>query len=274
MGKTNPIRFSTKYTDDESDFLYYGHRYYNPSTGRWLNRDPLEEERAENLYIFTGGDSVDFFDILGLKWVIRRTGSNPRAIARATSATDTFDSLAELIHLDTKDYKDWLKTSDENPSTCKIYGIPNTIYVDLGPKTWKAGIIKDWTDAVNKSIDSKEIQGFRVVRTKTITMGTIEGHLKSDDIYGYIFVGHGSAIGMIQVTDGTFNPKRYTPYGIAFAEIYACDSAGKFFKKGAPRKYNEWELNVATRGYFKGFQGLCSRKACPPATITPGVNSK
>jgi RHS repeat-associated protein len=39
MAKANPVRFSTKYQDDETDLLYYGYRYYNASTGRWLNRD-------------------------------------------------------------------------------------------------------------------------------------------------------------------------------------------------------------------------------------------
>jgi RHS repeat-associated protein len=41
MAKANPMRFSTKYADDESDLLYYGYRFYKPSTGTWLNRDPL-----------------------------------------------------------------------------------------------------------------------------------------------------------------------------------------------------------------------------------------
>jgi RHS repeat-associated protein len=43
MAKVNPFRFSTKYQDDESDLLYYGYRYYKPSTGTWLSRDPLGE---------------------------------------------------------------------------------------------------------------------------------------------------------------------------------------------------------------------------------------
>jgi RHS repeat-associated protein len=67
MGKTNPIRFSSKYTDDESDFLYYGHRYYNPSTGRWLNRDPIVEEGGENLYGFVYNDPMASTDMDGLR---------------------------------------------------------------------------------------------------------------------------------------------------------------------------------------------------------------
>jgi RHS repeat-associated protein len=47
---SNPFRFSTKYQDDETGLLYYGYRYYNASTGRWLNTDPLEEDGGLNLY--------------------------------------------------------------------------------------------------------------------------------------------------------------------------------------------------------------------------------
>ncbi len=43
MAKANPFRFSTKYQDNETDLLYYGYRYYNASTGRWPNRDPIRE---------------------------------------------------------------------------------------------------------------------------------------------------------------------------------------------------------------------------------------
>ncbi|OIQ89998.1 tRNA(Glu)-specific nuclease WapA precursor [mine drainage metagenome] len=40
----NPFRFSTKYVDDETGLLYYGHRYYSTSIGRFINRDPSEEQ--------------------------------------------------------------------------------------------------------------------------------------------------------------------------------------------------------------------------------------
>jgi RHS repeat-associated protein len=66
MGSTNPIRFSCKYTDDESDFLYYGHRYYNPSTGRWPNRDPIAERGGWNVYSFVGNSSPNYIDEFGL----------------------------------------------------------------------------------------------------------------------------------------------------------------------------------------------------------------
>jgi RHS repeat-associated protein len=44
----NVFRFSTKYTDAETGFCYYGYRYYNPELGRWLNRDPIGETGGFN----------------------------------------------------------------------------------------------------------------------------------------------------------------------------------------------------------------------------------
>jgi RHS repeat-associated protein len=65
MGKKNPIRFSTKFTDDQTGLLYYGYRYYNPTTGRWPNRDPIEEKGGNNLYNFTANDPLDYIDTDG-----------------------------------------------------------------------------------------------------------------------------------------------------------------------------------------------------------------
>src|SRR5207245_1921642 len=48
------------------DFLYYGYRYYNPSTARWLSRDPIQERGGFNLYGFVANDPVSFVDSLGM----------------------------------------------------------------------------------------------------------------------------------------------------------------------------------------------------------------
>ena len=78
--RTDPFtfRFSTKYQDDETDLLYYGYRYYSPSAGRWLSRDPLGERgfrtmprmlrgASEGEYLFTANNPVNLTDGLGLK---------------------------------------------------------------------------------------------------------------------------------------------------------------------------------------------------------------
>ena len=45
---------------------YYGYRYYHPQTGRWINRDPIEEEGGLNLYGFVGNNGVNNLDRMGL----------------------------------------------------------------------------------------------------------------------------------------------------------------------------------------------------------------
>jgi RHS repeat-associated protein len=61
-----PFGFSTKYRDEEMGMLYYGFRYYNPETGRWLSRDPIGERGGENLYALVGNNPVFWIDGLGL----------------------------------------------------------------------------------------------------------------------------------------------------------------------------------------------------------------
>jgi RHS repeat-associated protein len=93
----NPFRFSTKYADGESGFNYYGHRFYNAWTGRWISRDrigelafkreriaefkevPAEEWLLDRLtldtdkldnYIFVNNDPSVRFDPDGLRLII------------------------------------------------------------------------------------------------------------------------------------------------------------------------------------------------------------
>ena len=68
MAQKNPFRFSTKYTDDETGLLYYGFRYYSPSLGRFINRDPIQERGGLNLYAAFGNDPINRVDYLGLSW--------------------------------------------------------------------------------------------------------------------------------------------------------------------------------------------------------------
>ena len=70
---TNPsgilftYRFSTKPIEPLTGLYYYGYRWYDPLTGRWPSRDPIEERGGVNLYGFVGNDGVDEIDIFGLK---------------------------------------------------------------------------------------------------------------------------------------------------------------------------------------------------------------
>jgi len=70
LAADNPFRFSTKYTDPETGLVYYGYRYYSPSLGRWLRRDPVEEIYWESpiflKYVFVKNCPVLGVDRVGL----------------------------------------------------------------------------------------------------------------------------------------------------------------------------------------------------------------
>jgi RHS repeat-associated protein len=60
--------FSTKYHDREVGLIAYQLRSYSPRLGRWLNRDPIEEEGGGgNLYQFNLNSPLVSFDTLGEK---------------------------------------------------------------------------------------------------------------------------------------------------------------------------------------------------------------
>ncbi|WP_367990202.1 RHS repeat-associated core domain-containing protein [Vibrio sp. NTOU-M3] len=66
---TQPFGFSTKRADFHSGLVYFGYRFYMPHTGRWLNRDPLQEAGGINLYAYVMGDPLGYVDPDG-RWSI------------------------------------------------------------------------------------------------------------------------------------------------------------------------------------------------------------
>jgi RHS repeat-associated protein len=70
MAKANPFRFSTKYQDDETDLLYYGYRFYNASTGRWISRDPIAEQGIVHPYLFVNNKPTSAIDKTGLITIV------------------------------------------------------------------------------------------------------------------------------------------------------------------------------------------------------------
>lgn len=83
LAETNPFRFSTKYFDDESKLYYYGYRFYAAELGRWINRDPIQEDGGINLYGFVGNDGVNVVDLLGLAYGLHLTKNEAEQLACA-----------------------------------------------------------------------------------------------------------------------------------------------------------------------------------------------
>jgi hypothetical protein len=66
--------------DFATGLYYYGYRYYDPKTGRWPSRDPIEEEGGLNLYGFVENTPINRLDILGLgEWEYGGSGDKYRS---------------------------------------------------------------------------------------------------------------------------------------------------------------------------------------------------
>lgn len=80
LASANRMRFSSKPWIQSSSgtdgMYYYGYRFYDPLTQRWLNRDPIEENGGVNLFSFVRNDPHNRSDLLGLAYGNPVSGPN------------------------------------------------------------------------------------------------------------------------------------------------------------------------------------------------------
>lgn len=78
-----------------------GQAFYNPQTGRWLNRDPIGEDGGAHLHAYVDNDPASNFDVLGrktetmtvleAKWTFKpKTISSPSKKKRGTTTGSTY----------------------------------------------------------------------------------------------------------------------------------------------------------------------------------------
>ena len=101
---------------------YYGYRYYDPKTGRWPSRDPIEEEGGENIYSFVFNNSFSLYDYLG--WdpqPVPGTGYN-----RHTHNKNKAAKKGEAIRHEGKDYDNNCGAGAQHETGTDSHDAPNT----------------------------------------------------------------------------------------------------------------------------------------------------
>ena len=159
------------FTKTASGVLFYGFRFYSPGQGRFLNRDPIEEEGGLNLYAFVGNDPVNAIDYLGL------SGINSYPVSDGPK-TGSFEAKAGFVTL---------KVEPELTlrGTCIVTGPDITgVYLDVSGRTethWgltvgRGGVGATWkVNFSSPSEISRSMLGdILLVNYQVIPTGTLE----------------------------------------------------------------------------------------------------
>jgi len=178
-----------------ADYLY---RYYDPLTGRWPSRDPIEEEGGLNLYEFVGNDGVGNWDVLGM-WIGPDRDSKDATSEVCAQKNDTWQSLADLVGLNHSEAPHWVSNwnylEDGNgPVLGKKYRVPNTIAAHWSGDVFDLGKFYVGWD-INISYLKK--LGFKVIESEFKSEGnfslqnSLEFGSRAKALHGLYYWGHG-----------------------------------------------------------------------------------
>jgi hypothetical protein len=111
-----------------------GYRYYKPELGRWINRDPIEEQGGLNLYGFVGNRATTLGDFLGLSWFFMPLpdwGRPPRP--------QTYPKIGTLCYNHGQLGKDYFYRKCRITKCCRCQRGEKSActYGDCGKKGWK-----------------------------------------------------------------------------------------------------------------------------------------
>ncbi len=68
-GRRRIIILPGQYYDSETGLHYNWHRFYDPSTGRYISADPIGLQGGMNLYSYVNQNPINMIDPWGLEWI-------------------------------------------------------------------------------------------------------------------------------------------------------------------------------------------------------------
>ena len=147
---------------------FYGYRYYDPLTGRWPSRDPIEEEGGLNLYGFVDNSPNNRIDYLGMAVRIENIGTGTDFAKTLEIALEEHDTSVKkgkfpdgypeeqrlFYRMDlVQAWRAWADIAITS-CTCKVYVVcsPLGLRVGKSPFDWNAKDLSDGSDGAQSKI--------------------------------------------------------------------------------------------------------------------------
>jgi RHS repeat-associated protein len=284
--KHNDVLYCGYRWDFETGLYQVRYRYYHPTLGRSTCRDPIGYADGLNVYEYVRAKPPQEEDPLGLWLGPERNSSKPRARVCSDKSYDTWLSLADMTLLDEDEYHLWAKHEEsgtfvqpgEQPQVGEWYTVPNKVIADYGMHgySWYRNFVSYYTFQVMERFARAMTRGWQsqglMIETHAASVpGTkdiIAQHLRDEDLWGYVYVGHGSGgILTYAYTSGqkySIVPGKYVHHRIAKMLLLACGSLAPSalgVQNFDPRtvrgrtgpQFSLWELNVSRRGLLFGY---------------------
>jgi RHS repeat-associated protein len=257
----SPWRYSSKRVDEETGFVYFGHRYYDSVLGRWVTADPQGYAAGPNLYAYVMNNPVAHMDQYGLVAETPRDAGRNR-FGRSTTKTIQIGRNRHVLgavraYVETPQPKE----GGGNGTTQKCGAVRtdqlevtnrDILYHEVGKKHILENIFLAFINGVDNSLEDAKVNAKMISRAFS-KMKVYVLHNPTNgimiDIFGAgvemtgIYSGTCQSIeqGMMQICD--MNPGKN---GLVFAHSRGALICDRILDK-MPREYNR-RLSVFTFG--------------------------
>ena len=157
-----------------TELSYYGNRYYSPSIGRWISRDPIEEQGGFNLYGFVGNNAITGFDLWGLALV---TAYEP-IISRSGGALLVNSALLQRI-LEGYGEPKALNHEINWETATEYWDIPNSTLLSIAANIFLSDMQNACASIANSMGSVQQVQGNSGIK---ITISASESSLARSDL--------------------------------------------------------------------------------------------